>query len=57
MGILSTGRIGLVFLGKVVTQINSSLNDLLTAIFLKPATLVLVHMGISLKINVTEEFC
>lgn len=57
MGILSPGRIGPVFLGKVVMQINSNLNDLLTAIFLKPANLVLVYVGISLKINVTEEFC
>lgn len=49
-----------VSLGKVVMQINNSVDGisyLLMAIFLKPATLVLAYVDVSLKINVTKEFC
>lgn len=58
--LLSTENIELLSQGKVVMQINSSFNGvsgLLKAIFPKPATLVLVYVAVSLKINGTSEFC
>lgn len=58
LALLSTENIELLSLGKVVMQINSSWNGVsgLLQAFPKPATLVLVYVAVSLKINGTSEF-
>lgn len=60
LALLSIENIELLSLGKAVMQIDSGfhgISGLLIAVFPKPATLVLVYVAVSLKINGTEEFC